>query len=148
VRSLACVVCSNESNGLPTRGRKSMTTNRPYSWALLAWAWVPAAGLPAAEPVLARYEFTQPHMGTRFQIIFYAPDGALGRWAAAQWAAEAAFSRVADLDGIMSDYRSTSELMRLCQKAGSGPVRVSPDLFFVLSKAQAVSRLSGGAFDV
>jgi thiamine biosynthesis lipoprotein len=38
--------------------------------------------------------------------------------------------------------------MRLCQKAGGEPVRVSEDLFAVLSKAEEVSRLSGGAFDV
>jgi thiamine biosynthesis lipoprotein len=125
-----------------------MKPNRTCCWALLAWAWGTAAGLPAAEPVLVRHEFTEPHMGTRFQIVFYASQGALGRWAANQWAAGSAFQRVAELDGIMSDYRPTSELMRLCQNAGADPVAVSPDLFFVLSRAQAVSRLSGGAFDV
>jgi thiamine biosynthesis lipoprotein len=48
----------------------------------------------------------------------------------------------------MSDYRSTSELMQLCAKAGGPPVPVSPELFYVLEKAVAVSRLSDGAFDV
>jgi thiamine biosynthesis lipoprotein len=87
-------------------------------------------------------------MGTLFQIIFYAPGESLGDWMAAQWAAGAAFHRIAELDGIMSDYHPTSELMRLCQKAGGEPVRVSRDLFFVLSRAQQVSKLSDGAFDV
>jgi thiamine biosynthesis lipoprotein len=95
------------------------------------------------EPALARFAFTEPHMGTRFQIILYAPDEA-----SAQRAAKAAFERIAALDGIMSDYRPTSELMRLCQKAGGPPVPVGDDLFFVLSRAQEVSRRSGGAFDV
>jgi thiamine biosynthesis lipoprotein len=99
--------------------------------------------LSAAEPRLERYAFTEPHMGTRFQVIVYAPDES-----AAKRGARAAFQRIADLDGIMSDYRPTSELMRLCQKAGGEPVRVSEDLFAVLSKAEEVSRLSGGAFDV
>jgi len=82
-------------------------------------------------------------MGTLFQIIVYAADEAT-----AQKASRAAFARVADLDAIMSDYRPASELMQLCRKAGGDPVPVSEELFFVLSKAEEVSRLSDGAFDV
>jgi thiamine biosynthesis lipoprotein len=92
---------------------------------------------------LTRYTFTEPHMGTEFKIILYATDQA-----AAGKASKAAFQRVADLDHIMSDYQATSELSRLCQKAGGDPVRVNDDLFFVLSKAEEVSKLSDGAFDV
>jgi FAD:protein FMN transferase len=97
----------------------------------------------AADPALIRYAFTEPHMGTEFKIILYATDQS-----AADKASKAAFQRIADLDLIMSDYRATSELMRLCQKAGGDPVKVSDDLFFVLSKAEDVSKLSEGAFDV
>jgi FAD:protein FMN transferase len=97
----------------------------------------------ATEPALTRYTFTEPHMGTEFKIILYATDQA-----AAEKASKAAFKRVAELDLIMSDYRPTSELMRLCQKAGTDPVKVSDDLFLVLSKAEEVSKLSDGAFDV
>jgi len=82
-------------------------------------------------------------MGTRFKIIIYARDES-----AAKAAAKAAFQRIADLDGIMSDYRSTSELMRLCQKAGGEPVQVSDDLFRVLERSQEVAQLSDGAFDM
>jgi thiamine biosynthesis lipoprotein len=92
---------------------------------------------------LARHAFTELHMGTRFQITLYAPDEP-----SAARAAKAAFARIAALDGIMSDYRPTSELMQLCQKAGGPPVPVSEELFFVLTKAQEVSRRSEGAFDV
>jgi thiamine biosynthesis lipoprotein len=99
--------------------------------------WLPAA---LAEE---RFTFTEPHMGTRFQIIVYAPDEATAKRATRE-----AFDRIATLDGIMSDYRPTSELMHLCRKAGGDPVRVSEKLFFVLAKAQEVSRLSDGAFDV
>ena len=66
----------------------------------------------------------------------------------ARQAARAAFARIAELDAIMSDYRPASELMQLCRKAGGEPVHVSKELFFVLSRAQEVSRLSDGAFDV
>ncbi len=94
-------------------------------------------------PALKRFEFTEPHMGTTFRIVLYAPDEAT-----AKKAAKEAFARAAELDGIMSDYRPTSELMRLCKKAGGEPVPVSADLFKVLERAKAISRLSGGAFDV
>ncbi len=96
-----------------------------------------------AEPSLSRYHFTEPHMGTRFQIIVYAPDEGT-----AHKAAKDAFARIASLNAIMSDYDKTSELMRLCAQAGGPPVPVSAELFFVLSRAQEVSRQSGGAFDV
>src|SRR5262249_25543131 len=95
------------------------------------------------EPKLARFTFTEPHMGTMFKIILYAPDEPT-----ANRVVKAAFQRIATLDAIMSDYRSTSELMQLCRKAGGDPVLVSEPLFYVLARAQEVSRLSDGAFDV
>jgi thiamine biosynthesis lipoprotein len=100
-------------------------------------------GQLAADTPLSRFAFTEPHMGTRFKIILYARDEA-----AAKLAVKAAFQRIADLDDIMSDYRSTSELMRLCQKAGGDPIPVSEDLFRVLEKSQEIAKLSDGAFDV
>ncbi len=97
----------------------------------------------AAEPKLSRYTYTEPHMGTRFKIILCAADQS-----AADGASKAAFARVAALDAMLSDYRPDSELMRLCRRAGGDPVPVSDELFFVLSRAQEVSRISDGAFDV
>jgi thiamine biosynthesis lipoprotein len=102
-----------------------------------------AQGIKAADPPLSRFTFTEPHMGTQFKIILYAGDQTT-----AKTVAKAAFQRIADLDVIITDYRSTSELMRLCQKAGEEPVRVSEDLFRVLERSQEVARLSDGAFDV
>ena len=92
---------------------------------------------------LSRFTFTEPHMGTRFKIIVYAPDEKT-----ANAGAKAAFARVAQLDGIMSDYRPTSELMQLCRKAGGKPVKVSEELFFILAKSKELSEKSDGAFDV
>jgi thiamine biosynthesis lipoprotein len=101
------------------------------------------ARAPADEPKLSRFSFTEPHMGTSFKIILYAPDEA-----AASKAAKEAFARVAELDGIMSDYKPASELMQLCGKAGGDPVKVSDDLWTVLERAQEVAKRSDGAFDV
>ena len=87
--------------------------------------------------------FSETHMGSRVEITLYALDDASAKRAVA-----AAFQRIARLDGIMSDYRPSSELMQLCRQAGGQPVSVSEDLFAVLSQAQELSRRSGGAFDV
>jgi FAD:protein FMN transferase len=90
-----------------------------------------------------RFEFKEPHMGTQFQIIVYAADKDT-----AEKAVRAAFDRIATLDASMSDYQDTSELMKLCAKAGGEPVEVSEELFFVLTKAVEASEKSDGAFDV
>ncbi len=97
----------------------------------------------AADPQLKRFSYVEPHMGTKFKVILYAPDEAT-----ANAAAKAAFERVTALDGIMSDYRPASELMQLCQKAGGEPVKVSDELFTVLKTARDVWKASDGAFDV
>lgn len=98
--------------------------------------------IPSAAP-LSRYEFQSPHMGTLFTIALYAVDAD-----SAEQAAKAAFRRIADLEDIMSDYQADSELNLLCQNPPGKPVTLSPDLFDVLWRAQKISELSGGAFDV
>ncbi len=102
-----------------------------------------AALYPAEGPKLKEYTFTEVHMGTKFKIIFYTDDDTT-----AKKAAKAAFARVAELDQIMSDYKKDSELMQLCQNAGGPPVKVSNDLFKILSVSQEMSKKSDGAFDV
>src|SRR4051812_39693516 len=94
-----------------------------------------ASTLSAVDPTLARYTYTERHMGTLFKIIVFAPDEA-----SADRGAKAAFARIAELDASMSDYREASELMRLCAKSGGDPVEISDDLFTVLSRAQEVSK--------
>jgi thiamine biosynthesis lipoprotein len=92
---------------------------------------------------LERYEYDEPHLGTRCRLVFYARDHR-----EADRAARAAFERIRILEGIMSDYQPTSELMKLCAAAGGSPVRVSADLFSVFECGKKVSERSGGAFDV
>lgn len=98
---------------------------------------------PAA-PDLKRFEFTEPEMGVPFRMVLYSPEAS-----AAQAAARAAFDRVAQLNQIMSDYETDSELNELSRTAGQGKaVHVSDDLWIVLSQAQQWSERSNGAFDV
>ncbi len=80
-------------------------------------------------------------MGTVFRITLYADDEA-------QVTLRAAFDRVAELDGELSDYKPDSELMRMCRNAYGRPVPVSNDLFRVLKTALQLSADSDGAFDV
>jgi thiamine biosynthesis lipoprotein len=98
------------------------------------------------EEKLQRFEFEEKHMGTLFRFVLYAPS----EGEAAKVAKEG-FARVKKLNDTMSDYDPASELMRLCQKFAkemADPVEVSPELFFVLEKARALSERSDGAFDV
>jgi thiamine biosynthesis lipoprotein len=102
-----------------------------------------ALALFAAAAPLDRHEFTEPHMGTTFRIVLYAPDDGTARAEAAK-----AFARIGELDAALSDYRPTSELSRVTREAVGRPVRVSDDLLGVLIPAQVLARRSDGAFDI
>ena len=70
-----------------------------------------------------RFEYEEPHMGTKFRIVLYSPSKET-----ADKAAKAAFARVGVLNRIMSDYQPDSELMQLCKKFEkkiATPVKVS-----------------------
>lgn len=83
-------------------------------------------------------------MGVQWRIVLYATDKPI-----ANNASQIAFRRVKELNKVLSDYDPHSELNQLCQLSGPGkPVKVSPDLFKVLKKSQALSRETDGAFDV
>lgn len=82
-------------------------------------------------------------MGVQVTITVYAPDQATAERACAD-----AFERIAEIEQIASDYRSDSELMRLCARAGGPPIRVSKELFTLLQRAQQLAQRTRGAFDV
>jgi thiamine biosynthesis lipoprotein len=83
-------------------------------------------------------------MGVQAQIAVFGEDPDR-----AEEAAAAAFTRMSDLDAMMSDYRRGSELNRLSDAAGSsGPVAFSPELMEVFVAGSRVSEASQGAFDV
>jgi FAD:protein FMN transferase len=110
---------------------------------LAALAANAAAPNPAAAPALVRVERSEPHMGTTFRVVLYAASEEHG-----EAAARAAFSRIAELDNILSDYKPSSELSRITREAIGRPVRVSMDLFAVLEAAQVAAERSDGAFDI
>ena len=114
-------------------------------WGVCAVGWV--CGLASGQPPareLERFESTQTQMGVPFKIILYAPDEAT-----AKGAFTAAFSRVSELNRILSDYDPESELSHLSQSAPSKqPIRLSDPLWLVLERSQQVAEQSDGAFDV
>ena len=105
---------------------------------------VSCVSTPEAGPPPERYEFHQTEMGVPFRIVLYARTQN-----AADDAAAAAFQRIQQLNDIMTDYDSDSELSRLSRTSGQDQsVQVSPDLWVVLQRAQDLARRSQGAFDV
>lgn len=113
----------------------------------LAATWFALSTLLAAGPdadSLERYSRRQFHMGVEFEIVLYGSDQRV-----ADQAFAAGFARVAELERIMSDYDPESELSRLSAMAPTNkPVKVSEDLWTVLSQAQSLSERTNGAFDV
>lgn len=95
---------------------------------------------------LRRFEFEEPHMGTQFRLVIHAPDkdGAIT-------AATAAFKKVRELEAVLSDYKASSEVMKLVaanDRNPGVPIPISDDLATVLGHSLAVSKLTDGAFDV
>lgn len=93
-----------------------------------------AAAFPEEKP-LDRVQF---QMGTYARVLIYGGSNA---------DADAAFSKIRELDDMLSDYKPESEISEISKMAGKKPVKVSPDVTEVLEQAVYVSRETGGAFD-
>lgn len=91
---------------------------------------------------LKRLDFSGPAMATTFRIHLYAADEEK-----AKTAVDAAFDRVAKLNGIFSDYEPESELMQLCT-SGRSPFPASKELFSTIQRACELSAMTDGAFDI
>jgi thiamine biosynthesis lipoprotein len=59
-----------------------------------------------------------------------------------------AFSRLAEIDARMSISREASELSEVHKAAGTHPIKVTPDVFTVISKGLEFSEDGNGAFDI
>lgn len=98
------------------------------------------AVVPRLDEPLNRFVYRQVHMGMQVRLVLYASEDE-----AAAGAASAAFAEIARLDAIFSDYRHDSEVRLLSDPGGRR--RVSDELFFVLERATALARQTGGGFD-
>ncbi|HEY1948248.1 MAG TPA: FAD:protein FMN transferase [Bryobacteraceae bacterium] len=82
-------------------------------------------------------------MGTSFTVEMYGPDPTqLAR------AGDRALDEASRIDHLLSNYLPDSELSRVNRDAARAPVKVSQELFDLLSTCIAVSRESEGTFDI
>jgi FAD:protein FMN transferase len=102
-----------------------------------------ATSAAAQELKALRFHKDKYIMGTVFEIVVYDSSSAH----AAQ-AMEEALQEIVRLDGVMSNYKTDSELSRLNRAAHLRTQVVSPDLYRVIEESLRFSRLSGGRFDV
>ncbi len=84
-------------------------------------------------------------MGTRVSINVWVGEG--GDALAASEAITDAFAEIARLEGIASEWQTTSDLSRLNRSAGES-VLVPPELLEILGRAAAISAATEGLFDV
>ena len=102
------------------------------------------AGYQRDQPAgLARLELTDEAMGSSFSLVLFGPDRA-----GLEAAAAAAFAEAHRLDRLLSNYLADSEWSAMNREAASRPVRVTPELFALLSDCLEYSRMSDGAFDI
>jgi thiamine biosynthesis lipoprotein len=100
-------------------------------------------GSPAASSEDLRLEASVEAMGSTYSLVLYGEDR--GRLEAAS---EDAFEEVRRLDRMLSNYRPESEWSEVNRRAADGPVKVSVELFQLLSACVEYSRQSEGAFDI
>ncbi len=86
-------------------------------------------------PALERQQY---HMGTHARVLIYG---------AGNNQADRAFSEIARIDNLLSDYKPTSEISEINRQAGKQPVKVSPDVSQVLLISKQVATETGGEFD-
>jgi thiamine biosynthesis lipoprotein len=97
----------------------------------------------ADQPELLRIDKTGDAMGAMYSIVLYGTDRSK-----MEAAADAAFDEVGRLDAMLSNYRAGSEWSAVNRHAAEAPLKVSPELFELLSACVAYSRQSEGAFDI
>jgi thiamine biosynthesis lipoprotein len=110
---------------------------------LLAGLALMLGGARGATGELVRLEKSSEAMGSTFSVVVYGSDRAR-----LESAADAAFGEAGRLDRLLSNYLPASEWSEVNRTAGLGPVRLSTELFQLLSDCMQYSQQSGGAFDI
>jgi len=82
-------------------------------------------------------------MGTRVGVELWHDNPLI-----AQKAIQAVKTEMQRIDQSMSPYIETSEISLINRDAAQHPVKISPELFTLIQKAQAISALSNGTFDI
>jgi thiamine biosynthesis lipoprotein len=120
-----------------------MKPRPPKSRALLA-AFILASACIAA-PAHAEWvrRIADGIMGTRITVELWADDKDK-----AEKAIDAVLDEMRHIDDSMSTYKPTSEVSQVNAKAADGPMRISKELFDLLTTAKEYSVITDGAFDI
>jgi thiamine biosynthesis lipoprotein len=104
-----------------------------------------AAFVCLASPVHADWvrRITDGIMGTRITVELWADDEAK-----AESAIDAILQEMRHVDDSMSTYKPTSEVSQVNAKAAQGAMRISKELFDLLTTAEEYSVITDGAFDI
>jgi thiamine biosynthesis lipoprotein len=86
-------------------------------------------------------------MGTRIFVELWSEDDAQSRQRGEQ-AIDAVMDEMRHIDETMSVYKPTSEISRVNDLAARQPVKISHELFGLLTTALEYSRITEGAFDI
>src|SRR5581483_6808189 len=97
----------------------------------------------AADAGLLRLQKSAEAMGSVYSVELYGTDRV-----AVEAAADAALDEARRLDDLLSNYKPDSEWSQVNRHAAEKPMRISPELFQLLSACQEYSRESEGAFDI
>jgi len=92
---------------------------------------------------MLRLEKSADAMGSTYSIAIYGNDRV-----EMEAAVDAAFDEVQRLDEMLSNYKPDSEWSEVNRHAAERPMKISPELFQLLSACVAYSRESEGAFDI
>lgn len=107
-------------------------------------AFVGALSSACSEEPLQLFTFKQPHMGTEFTFRVWAQQGQVEDLTLLS---DKAFSRVAHLNQVASDYLPESEINDFARGEVGVPLPVGDDLFRLLDLSAKLSRETDGAFD-
>ncbi|MFO1401032.1 MAG: FAD:protein FMN transferase [Steroidobacteraceae bacterium] len=118
-------------------------SGRRRRYAPLAFAAVLAGAM--ASPARAEWieRTVDGTMGTRIHVELWAEERAAG-----EAAIDAVMREMDRIDAAMSTYKPTSEVSRVNAGAAKAPMRISRELFDLLSTAVEYSRITDGAFDI
>jgi thiamine biosynthesis lipoprotein len=89
------------------------------------------------------FKYHQVAMGTVIEITLIVDDEEAANKAALQ-----AFQEIKRIETLMSPWLDSSDVTRINRSAGKERVKVSPETFEVIQKAQEISELSEGGFDI
>lgn len=106
-------------------------------------ATAPPVGLRDAAAQPGWFKREEAIMGTAIVVELWASDARRARAAI-----DAVMAEMHRIDHAMSPHRPNSELSRINRDAAGKPVRLSDEMFGLISRAIEFSALSGGAFDI